>query len=252
MKKRLLFILFFLVSFTVFAQTDIETNYILSAHKAYTDNDFALAIEQYDYFLQNNLESAELYYNLGNTYFKQGEIAKTILYYERALRLSPRDEDIIYNLEYANLFVQDEFTEVPDFFMDKILDSTLNVFGSNVWAVISVISFVLALGIFLIFLFSKVVIRRKLAFFGAIILIIFTQLSFIFSYQTKKNIIHSNYAIIMQISTIKSSPENDGTEIFILNPGVKVEIESTNNEYYEVKLPNGKIGWILKQSVDVI
>ena len=250
--KKLLFIIFIIIHFSVSAQTENETKIIFEANEAYKNNDFALAIEKYDYFLQNNVESAELYYNLGNSYFKQNDIAKAILYYERALRLSPNDENIIYNLEHANLFVQDEFTEVPDFFLDKIFNSILNFFGSDIWAVISIITFVLALGIFLIFLFSKIVIRRKLAFFGAIILIVFTQLSFIFSYQTKKNIVHSNYAIIMQISTIKSSPENDGTEIFILNPGVKVKVESQNNDYYEVKLPNGKVGWILKKLIEIV
>lgn len=250
MKLIITYIFFIFLSFAVSAQDNYDL--LHKANDSYIAENFGQAIEDYDSILSTNYEAAELYYNLGNAYFKDNNLPMSIVNYERALRLAPNDEDIIYNLKHANLFVQDEFVEVPDFFLDKIYNSVLHIFGSNTWALMSINAFILALVIFFVFLFSKIVIRRKFAFFGSILLVLFSVLTLNFSYQTKVAITNPNAAIVMQISTVKSSPEIDGTEIFILNPGVKVGLKSSNDEWYEVKLPNGKVGWIRKDLVEVI
>ncbi|MBN2890470.1 MAG: tetratricopeptide repeat protein [Bacteroidales bacterium] len=252
MRRLKLLIIILIATTSIFAQKENLLSTFEQANIEYADENFEQAINKYESVVEKKYESAELYYNLGNAFFKQNNIPKAIVNYERAYRLSPNDEDIKHNLEHANLFVQDEFTKVPDFILDRIYHGVVHVLGSNTWALISINTFILGLTVFLIFLFSKIVSRRKLAFFFSILLMMFSIITFSFSAESKKQITEPNAAIIMEISTIKSSPENDGTDLYILNPGVKVGIKSINNDWYEVKLPNGKIGWIQKNVVEII
>lgn len=252
MRRLLTIVILFFTTINLSAQPESILKSFDSGNQAYADNDFGVAITNYQKIVNANYESAELYYNLGNAYFKQNNIALAILNYERALRLSPRDEDIIYNLEYANKFVKDDFTEVPEFILDRIYNGIVKILSSNAWALVSINTFILALAVFLIFLFSKIISRRKLAFFASILLLMFSVVTFSFSATSKNKLTEPNSAIIMEISTIKSSPDKEGTDLFILNPGVKVGIKSSSGEWFEVRLPNGKVGWILKDDLVII
>jgi tetratricopeptide (TPR) repeat protein len=251
--KKIIFIIAILLSVSkIFAIPDTLSNTMKKANIAYKNGDYQKAQNLYESILKAGYEAPEVYYNLGNTYFKEKNIAKAILNYERARKLAPKDEDIKNNLEYANLFVKDEFNQVPEFFVDRFYNSILKMFSSNTWAVICIISFVLSLVFMLIFFFSKIIIRRKISFFSAIILFFISILSLNFSAQMKNYYTKPNSAIIMKINTMKSSPEEGGTDLFILNPGVKVKIKGQSDGWYEVKLPNGKIGWLKKSDVELI
>ncbi len=253
MMRRLAIFTIFILSITqIFAQKDSLNTIFETANNYYIDENFEQAIKNYEIILEKKYESAELYYNMGNTYFKQNKIADAILYYEKAHKLAPNDKDIIYNLNHANSFVDDKFTIVSNFILDRIFVSVLHICNSNTWSLISINTFILALAVFFIFLFSKIISRRKFAFLTSVVLILFSVITFTFAAQAKKRITEPNSAVIMKISTIKSSPGKDGTDLYILNPGVKVGIKSKNDNWYEVKLPNGKIGWINIQNVEVI
>ncbi len=252
MKKFLILFFVFIINNFLYSQTDSLYIVFNQANKAYKDNDFELAIEKYNQIVESEYHSAELYYNIGNAYFKQKDYPKAILYYQKASKLSPRDEDIKHNIEYANQFVSDEFIEVPEFVLDRIYFSIVRSFSSNTWALISINSFIFSLALFFVFLFSKIRLNRKLAFFTSIVLVAVSVSSFKFSADMKKYQTHPNSGIIMNISTLKSSPGNDGTDLYILNPGTKVKIKSENDEWIEVRLPNGKIGWLKKTSIEPI
>ncbi len=253
MKKLLIIFTIAIIGKLAISQVpDSLYNMYNKAAEAYKNNNYDTAIILYNKILATDYEAPEVYYNLGNAYFKENDIAHAILNYERALKLKPSDDDAKNNLKYANLFVKDEFNNVPVFIFDRIYRGIVHIFSSNTWAVISIASFILALSLFMIFLFSKIISRRKIAFFGSILLIFISLTGFAFSAQMKNYFTKPNEAIIMQISTIKSSPEEDGTDLFILNPGIKVEIKDQTNDWYEVRLPNGKIGWIKTQNVEVI
>ncbi len=250
--KIKLIILFLLVSLGLQAQPDSLLHDYSMANTQYKNKQYAQAADLYQKILSAGYESPEVFYNLGNAYFKTNNIAKSILYYEKALKLAPHDKDILNNLKYANQFVKDEFNVVPEFFLDRIFNSILHLFNSNLWAIISIISFILSLTLFVIFLFSKIILRRKISFALSFVFLFVTLLSFWFSYQMKDLYTKPHNAIIMEVNTLKSSPENDGTDLFILNKGVKVQIEGENDGWFEVKLPNGKVGWLKKEDVGVI
>lgn len=234
------------------AQTDSLLQFYNLANQKYKQNKYTEAISIYEKILSTNHESADLYYNLGNSYFKSNNIAKSILYYERGLKLSPKDADILNNLKYANLFVKDEFNDVPEFFFDKIFYSFVHFLNSNWWIVLSVFSFIISLSLFLVFLFSRVIRKRKIAFFLFFMFLFISGFSLYSSIEIKNLYTQANEAIIIEINTLKSSPEVDGTDLYVLNPGVKVRIKSENSSWFEVILPNGKIGWLRKNQLEVI
>lgn len=245
-------ILLLLINVGLYAQPDSLLQQYTEANNKYKENKFDEAIVLYKSVLASGYEASEVYYNLGNSYFKQNEIAKSILNYERALELSPSDNDVLNNLEYANMFVKDEFNKVPDFIFDKFYSSILHLFSSDAWAIISIITFIIMLGLIVWFLFSNIILCRKTAFYLSILFLFISISSVFFSYKTKDLLTKPHSAIIMEINTIKSSPEKSGTELFIINPGVKVKIKEEYNNWFEIILPNGKIGWIKSNFIEII
>jgi len=252
MNKIYAILFLFTINFATIAQPDSLLATFNYANNLYENNDYIAAINSYEQILSSGYESDVLYYNLGNAYLKNNNIPKAILYYEKSLKLNPNDKDIIYNIEFSNLYVKDQFTPVPDFIIDRIYSQIVHLADSNTWAIISISFFILTWVSFMTFLFSKIIIRRKLAFFGAILLLFFSITTFIFSSDMKSYIEDPNTAIIMNISTLKSSPQSDGTDLFIINPGVKLKIENKNDDWYEVKLPNGVKGWVRQDVVELI
>jgi len=251
MKKIIYFTLIFTIM-SFYLKADSLQIYFSEANKLYQENKYVEAINLYEKILQQNNESYELYFNLGNSYFKTNQVAKSILYYEKALKLKPNDEDIKFNIQYANLYIKDDISSSPTFILDRIYNSFLFLFSSNTWAVISIILFVISLSVFIIFLFSKIKFRRKIAFFSSIFLIIISVITMFFSADLKNYISKPNSAVIMEAVTLKGSPDISGTDLLIINPGIKVDIKGSENNWYEVKLPNGKVGWVSKKSIEVI
>ncbi|MBN2662369.1 MAG: tetratricopeptide repeat protein [Bacteroidales bacterium] len=252
MSKIYSVIVLVLFSFAVKAQTDSLLLTFDAANKFYENNNFQSAIDSYEQILATGYEASEIYYNLGNSYFKNNNFPYAILNYERALKLKPNDDDIIYNIEYSNLYIKDQYNQVPDFIIDKIHTKIVHSADSNTWAILSISFFILSLIVFMIFLFSKIIIRRKIAFFISILFMFISIVSFAFSSNMKSYFQNPNAAIMMEISTLKSSPQTDGTDLFIINPGVKLIIEDKNTDWFEVKLPNGVKGWVKKDMLEVI
>jgi tetratricopeptide (TPR) repeat protein len=250
MKKTIIISLIIVLS--NFAKADSLNYYFSEANNLYQKNEFAEAINLYNKILNQKQESYELYFNLGNSYFKNNQVAKSILYFEKALKLKPNDEDIKYNIQYANLYIKDDISASQSFILDRIYNNFLFLFSSNTWAIISIGLFVISLSIFIVFLFSKVKLKRKIAFFSSIFLIIFSAITMFFSADLKNYISKPNSAIIMETVTLKGSPDNTGTDLLIINPGIKVTIKNNSNNWYEVKLPNGKVGWINNKFVEII
>lgn len=243
---------FLFLSFVLKAQTDSLLLNFDAANNLYENDDYQSAIDAYEGILSSGFESSEVYYNLGNAYFKNNNIPKAILNYERALKLKPNDDDIIYNIKYANSYIKDQYEQVPDFIIDKIYTKIVHSANSNTWAITSISFFILSLVAFMFFLFSKIITRRKLAFFVSILFIFISVLAFTFSSNMKSYFQNPNAAIMMNISTLKSSPQSDGTDLFIINPGVKLLIEDESSEWFEVKLPNGVKGWVKQNELEVI
>jgi len=177
--RILLFIGLIINPFTVKAD-DID-HLIREANDLYSNNDFRTAINLYDSVLNSGYEAPEIYYNIGNSYFKLGQTTDAIINYERALLLAPDDEDINYNLSIANNQVLDNIDKLPELFINKWFKDLIGLMSVNAWAILSIICFILSLTFFCFFIFSGRHFIKKFTFWISIILLFFSINSFIYS-----------------------------------------------------------------------
>lgn len=220
---------------------------------AYIKNDYASAIQIYESLLQQG-EAPEIYYNLGNCYYKTDDIARAILNYERALLLSPGNTDIRANLEIARSKAIDKVTPVPEIFFITWIKSLVNSQSSDAWARTGIVSFLLLLVSLAIFFFTQHIKWKKIGFSAAILFLIVTVLSNLFASQQKSYLTNRNDAIILSPSvTVRSTPSESGTSLFVLHEGRKVEIKDNSmREWKEIRLEDGKVGWVPSSSIEVI
>lgn len=246
----LFFNLFFLVNL-IFAQ-NINSK-IDSANSYYNQNRYEDAANAYSEIIKTGYVSADLYYNLANSYFKLNKITLAILYYEKAKILSPGDEDIIFNLELSNKYIVDKIEVIPEFFITKWIKNFINIFSSNSWAIISIFSFLLFLILLSVYLFSRTILLKKIAFWGSILLLIVSIKSLVFSkLQYDSSEVDKKGIIKTETINIKSSPDYKGTDIFILHEGTKVELLDSIGNWYEIKISNGNKGWTEKENLYII
>lgn len=249
MKRILQIILISLFALPVAGQTSLLTE----ANEHYTNQEYEKAIATYQKILDNNQESAEVYYNLGNAYYKNGQVTEAIISYERAKLLAPNDEDIQFNLDLANQHVVDAIDPLPQVFFVRWWHSIANKYSADGWAQISVISFILVLVLAGLFFFTRTSAIKRLSFwFGTLILAI-SIFSFNFAARQKSRMTSHNYAIITQPSvTVKSSPSESGTDLFLIHEGLKVQIKDSLGSWREIRLADGNQGWLPVNSIEKI
>ena len=220
---------------------------------AYAHNDFASAIQIYEHLLQQG-EAPEIYYNLGNSYYKTDDIARAILNYERALLLSPGNADIRANLEIARSKTVDKVTPIPEIFFVTWIKSLVNSQSSDAWAKTGIVSFLLFLISLAVFFFTQHIKWKKVGFGTAVLFLVVTILSNVFASQQKSYLTERDDAIILSPSvTVRSTPSESGTGLFILHEGRKVEIKDNSmREWKEIRLEDGKVGWVPATSIEVI
>lgn len=236
-------------SFNLIAQEDI----IKEAESAYTNEDYSKAIELYNNVLLNYGDSYEIYYNLGNAYYKAGNIAPAILNYERALLINPGDKDIRFNLEISKLRAVDKIEPLGEFFLVQWFHNIQNIFNVDTWAAIGITCFILFIGCLILFFFSKWMRMKKIGFYMGITLLILVIFSNIFGWNQRKSLVNRNGAIIFAPTvTIKSSPDASGTDLFVLHEGTKVFIKSSLGEWDEIELEDGNVGWIQQKDTEKI
>ena len=220
---------------------------------AYAHNDFASAIQIYEHLLQQG-EAPEIYYNLGNSYYKTDDIARAILNYERALLLSPGNADIRANLEIARSKTVDKVTPIPEIFFVTWIKSLVNSQSSDAWAKTGIVSFLLFLASLAVFFFTQHIKWKKVGFGTAVLFLVVTILSNVFASQQKSYLTERDDAIILSPSvTVRSTPSESGTGLFILHEGRKVEIKDNSMRgWKEIRLEDGKVGWVPATSIEVI
>lgn len=230
-----------------------EEELLRIANEAYAKGAFREAIDLYEKLLAGNKVADVIYYNLGNAYYKLNKIAPAILNYERALLLNPGDGDIRFNLEMARLKAIDKIDPVEGFFLTEWMDGLRNVFSTNQWAWIGIVSFLLLIVCLVSFFFSRQLVWKKVGFYAGIVLLVITIMGNVFSYQQKKNLEDKDAAIIFASTvTIKGSPDNAGTDIVVLHEGTKVFIKTKLGNWNEIVLENGTVGWIESKMIEII
>lgn len=227
---------------------------LAEADSAYIQGDYITAISIYEWIVENQGVNATLYMNLGNCWLKRDEIAKAILYYERAYLIDPSDPDIRFNLELARTKTVDKVNPVNELFIVVWFKKLLALLDVNEWAVLTVIMFALTILLAGMFLFSKKTGLRKLSFSFSAFFLVLSILSFIFATTQMGNIRERDTAIIMSPSvTVKSTPSSAGTDLFIIHEGRKVKIlDSTMKEWVEIRLEDGNTGWIPVNVMEII
>lgn len=221
-----------------------------SANAAYARNDFEHAATLYENVLASGVEASGLYYNMGNVYYKLKQVPLAILYYEKALRINPSDEDARFNLQMAQRFVVDKIDALPELFLTTWFVSIINLNSSDSWAIYCLISFILMLALLALFFFSKSRGIKKIGFSGAL-LGLFLSLAFIgFAHYQHKWAVDLDFAIVVAPSTtIKSTPDQSGTDLFLIHEGLKVNITDKVGDWVEIKLSNGNKGWMPENGI---
>ena len=250
--KRILFLI--IVIFLNFRTTAADKDsLILFANNLYAEGDYEAAISAYEEVVNSGYEAGDLYYNLANAYYKSHKITRAILNYERALLLSPNDEDIIYNLNMAKNYVVDKIDVIPNFFLTDWINNLIKKLPTNYWAVISIISFILFLILFSVYLYINKILLKKVSFWLGLIFLFLSLSSFVFSSKQRKMLAVHNSAIIMSPSvTVKSSPDDSGTGLFVIHEGTKVQVEDSVGRWREIKLSDGSKGWLKEEDIVII
>ena len=225
-----------------------------SGVEAYTAGDYASALQDWEEVRAAGLMSKELYYNLGNAYFKTGEIAPAILWYERALRLDPSDADVRYNLEFARSQTQDRIEEVPEIFFEAWGHSLCYLLPSNTWAVLSIVFLAATVVLALLFLLGSTRGRRRLGFFAGIVTLLLALLGWDFAQWQRTEARQQNRAIVMRpVSSVKSSPSADtAKDLFILHEGTSVKVLDTVSGYTNIEIADGRQGWLPSKDIEII
>jgi tetratricopeptide (TPR) repeat protein len=223
------------------------------ADSAYVRGQYQQAITDYEELLKQG-GSAELYYNLGNAYYRTENITKAVLNYERALLLSPGDRDIRFNLQIARGKTIDKIVPESEMFFITWYHALVNFMSVDAWARVALISLALVIVLLLVYLFASRIWLRKVGFFCGLVLLALFVLSNIFAWQQKQNLLFRKGAIIMAPSvTVKSTPAKNGTDLFILHEGTKVSItDSSMRGWLEIRIADGKEGWIERNKLEEI
>lgn len=223
-----------------------QSNFVFdSANVSYSKGDFEKAIEQYEDLVESNTVSFEVYFNLANAYYKTKTIGLAILNYEKAKKLNPNDEDLIINLKLANQKAEDKIDAAPQLFLAEWKNGIVDLFDEKNWSVLCILLFAVSLFLIGLYIVSQNNTLKKLGFFTGIVLLIATIFIFFIAqnkYELTKN--SSNAIVISGTATITGSPNEKGTKLFILHEGTKVIITEEQNEWTEIKIANGNVGWI--------
>lgn len=220
-----------------------------SALNNYTNKNYEHALYFYDSISKLDYSSAELHFNLANCYFNLGNIAEAIYNYEKANILAPNDKDIATNLNIARKSVRTKVEPRTEVFYAKWFNSILNLYNSNTWLYISIINFVISLIMIGLYFFTTKLMLRKTGFYLGILLLLTSIASLSFSKLQANKILNNKFAIVFETTVVKSSPSDEGTNLFEISEGMKIEVKDKLQDWSEIKLEDGKEGWLKTESI---
>ena len=223
------------------------------ANKSYSDGKFDDAVKAYESIVKQGYRSDILYYNLANAYYKTKNISAAILNYERALLLNPSDENTKFNLDLVKTFTVDRIEPLPEFFLITFFNKFRLFMSTNGWAYTGLFFFIVSLVLAYFFWFTINPNFKRISFSVGLLTILITLLSFTFSFQQKNIIVDHRYGILMpSVVAVKSSPGDSGKDLFVLHAGTKVKIIDSVGDWFEIRVADGNIGWILKETMEKI
>ena len=247
-----------LMTMLPFASQAQETDYMDSlwnaANQAYTEGRWSDAVADYNIISEAGMESAALYCNTGNAYYKDGNVPMAILYYEKALKLDPSYEDARFNLELLNYSIQDRIDPVPEFILKTLARKVCYLADSNSWAVLFLVLLALTLFLTIVFIRGARAGWRRFGFFGGIVTLLVAVMCLSFSIWQKHDYMKADEAIVMRpVTSVKSSPSGEAsTDLFILHEGTKVKLIDRVGTWSNIELADGRQGWMLSSDFEII
>lgn len=221
----------------------------LYAAKLYKD-----AAIGYEWILENNGIAPEIYYNLGNSYYRLNDNARAILNYERALKMSPSDENVLANLELAYARTVDKAETTSEMFYVRWFDSVKQMFPSDSWAVISIVLFLLFLLGSSLFFWGKSGLLKKTGFYSGIVFLLLCILGNVMAFSQRSDALAQDTAIVMAPSlTAKSTPSESGTALFVIHEGTKVKVtDNSMKDWVEISINSNQKGWVPAETIEII
>lgn len=247
---RRVVILFFTAfgAIACFSQTS-NTALFDQATRQYSQGNYDQALKTYKSILGAGQHSAEVYYNMGNVYYKMDSLPLSIYYYEKALQLSPNDADAKANLAFANQKILDLVEPLPKSFLSNISE-LLQIFYFDTWAILGVIFMFVFSVAFLLYYFSKSVILKKSFFILSFCFLALSLSCLSFGHLEKYRFQNKKYGIISSATVdVASEPTAVSDAVFQIHEGLKVEVDESFESWYKIKLADGKTGWILSKSL---
>lgn len=224
-----------------------------TANTAYINGRYDAAIEGYQRILSRGLYSAKLYYNLANASFKAGRTGRAILFYHRALRLDPGNEDIRYNLQVAEKSTKDHIEAVPEFFLRSWMRALRHTLSGTAWSVLSLLSLAAMLALVLFYLLARRIALRKTGFYGMLAALCLFAVTTAFAVAQRRELTDARTAIVMAASaSVKSSPDGGATDLFVLHEGTPVKITGSLGDWREIVIADGNKGWIEAARIETI
>ena len=252
--KILLSLLALLLSLTANSVLAIENEAIyVTAQKAYQEKDYVKALESYKSILNNNVEAAELYYNIANCYYKIDSIGRAIQYYEKARKIVGDDDDIMFNLKIAHAKTVDKIEPMSEFIMSSTWKSIVNSKTIDSWANYSLLNFSLIFVALILFSITRLPALKKL-FFGIAVLLLLLSILFYFLAKSRSLADSTiNQGVVIQNSLpIKSAPQENATDLFVIHEGTIFKILEDQTLWLKIRLDNGNVGWVKKQAIGEI
>ena len=242
----------FFIIFLVFTSNQVIDDLFQKSNEYYTNGDYQNAVNGYLDVLDSGFESAELYFNLGNSFYKLNNIPDSNFYYEKAKSISPNDDDILTNLIFAKNLRIDKIEVLPITQMQNFKLSILNLFSEKGWS-ISLISLIWFMSFaFIFYIISKNSKFKRLYFTLSIVFIILSSLTLIINFE-KKKLSEIKYAIVYDKEIeVWSEPNNISELKFLLHEGTKVKQLDVIEDWVNIQLENGTLGWIQSSSLRVL
>ena len=248
--KKILFLLLIIAN-SVTAQ-NVDSLFV-SANNLYKNGKFNEAILLYKKVESKALVSSELYYNLGNSYYKLNKVGPSIYYYEKALKLNPLNEDVKNNLIFAKRLALDNIEQLPQTLLQKFNTNYLQKLSYNQWAIVAIIFSVLASLLFLLFYFAEGSSKKRFYFTTSIVsfIILITSLFITYNqYNLSKNKIEA--IVFAEKTDVRNAPTLNSEEVFTLHEGTKVFVLDGVDNWKKIKIKDGKLGWVIASDIKLL
>lgn len=224
-----------------------------AANASYQEGDFEGAIDIYEEIIAAGFDSGPLYYNLGNAYYQTGNFARAILNYERALPRMPNDDDLKYNLEMARLMVVDQIEPLPRIFLWDTWDSLRNSFSISTLTALLYAAFVVVLAGISLIVLSRGVRTRRLGLYAGSAAVIILAVTILLLITKVSRLTRDDHGIVVaEVVEVKNAPNPEGPSAFILHAGSKVKITDRVGQWIQIRLVDGKVGWMTETGLEVI